>query len=108
MGHSALQRPGLSRVASAAAVRVQVVDTLLQVLSALIVGLLHGTTWGISSIPSNVVMNMTCLGVLSVVAHLRTFSQVPHACTQQHALWPACAALPLTCPCTVPMLACAR
>jgi hypothetical protein len=37
-------------------------------------GFIHGTHWGLSGVPSNAVMAMTCLGVLSMVTHLRTFS----------------------------------
>ena len=37
-------------------------------------GFIHGTNWSLTSIPSNTVMAMTCLGVLSTVTHLRTFS----------------------------------
>ncbi|KAL6748975.1 hypothetical protein V8C86DRAFT_2862363 [Haematococcus lacustris] len=53
---------------------LRVVDTLLLLTAAFIIGTIHGTSWGLSSVPSNAVMAMTCLGVLSTVTHLRTFS----------------------------------
>lgn len=37
-------------------------------------GFIHGTHWSLGAVPSNAVMAMTCLGVLSMVTHLRTFS----------------------------------
>lgn len=37
-------------------------------------GFIHSTKWDLGDVPSNVVMFMTCLGVLSTVTHLRTFS----------------------------------
>lgn len=37
-------------------------------------GFIHGTNWSLDSVPGNIVMFMTCLGVLSMVTHLRTFS----------------------------------
>ncbi|KAG2452836.1 hypothetical protein HYH02_002182 [Chlamydomonas schloesseri] len=54
---------------------MRVVDTILQLAAAFIIGLVHGTKWGLTSVPSNAVMCMVCLGVLSCVTHLRTFSQ---------------------------------
>ncbi|KAG2499694.1 hypothetical protein HYH03_002629 [Edaphochlamys debaryana] len=54
---------------------MRVVDTVLQLAAAFIIGLVHGTGWGLTSVPSNAVMCMVCLGVLSCVTHLRTFSQ---------------------------------
>jgi hypothetical protein len=38
-------------------------------------GFIQSTSWSLTAVPANVVMAMTCLGVLSTVAHMRTFSQ---------------------------------
>lgn len=55
---------------------LKVLDVLLLLAASLIIGFIHGTGWSLSSVPTNAVMAMTCLGVLSMVTHLRTFSQV--------------------------------
>ncbi|GFR49862.1 hypothetical protein Agub_g11964 [Astrephomene gubernaculifera] len=67
-----LRRGGVKYVRSFWPMRV--VDALLQLAAAFVIGLVHGTHWGLSSVPSNAVMCMVCLGVLSCVTHLRTFS----------------------------------
>ncbi|GIL43799.1 hypothetical protein Vafri_1407, partial [Volvox africanus] len=64
---------------------MRVVDTLLQLAAAFIIGLVHGTRWSITSVPGNAVMCMVCLGVLSCVTHLRTFSN------NRVLLWRECA-----------------
>eukprot|EP00798_Chlamydomonas_sp_ICE-L_P004550 gene4550-14729_t len=53
---------------------LRVIDILLLIAGAFIIGFIHGTAWGLGSIPSNTAMAMTCLGVLSTVTHLRTFT----------------------------------
>lgn len=43
-------------------------------VAAVIVGLIHGSDWNVTGFPSNIVMAMACIGVLSMVTHVRTFS----------------------------------
>lgn len=52
----------------------KVTDVLLLLTASVIIGLIHGTSWGLTNVPTNAVMSMTCLGVLTTVTHLRTFS----------------------------------
>lgn len=42
--------------------------------AAFIVGVIQGSKWGLSAVPSNVVMAYLVLSVLSTVTHLRTFT----------------------------------
>ncbi|KAG2440684.1 hypothetical protein HYH02_010263 [Chlamydomonas schloesseri] len=51
-----------------------VVDVLLLQGAAFIVGVIQGSKWGLSAVPSNVVMAYLVLSVLSTVTHLRTFT----------------------------------
>ncbi len=46
-----------------------------------------GTGWGLTGVPSNAVMCFVCLGVLSCVTHLRTFSL--NRCDCEPAVTPA-------------------
>lgn len=50
------------------------IQLLIPSLAAIIVGLIHGSTWSVNSFPSNITMAMACVGVLSMVTHVRTFS----------------------------------
>lgn len=50
------------------------IQLLIPSIAALIVGLIHGADWGPSAFPGNIVMAMACVGVLSMVTHVRTFS----------------------------------
>lgn len=50
------------------------VQVLIQLIAAFIVGLIHGSDWTLRQYPGNIVMAMACLGVLSTVTHIRTFS----------------------------------
>lgn len=49
------------------------VQIIIQLAAAFIVGLIHGNDWTLRQFPSNTVMAMACLGVLSTVTHIRTF-----------------------------------
>jgi ABC-type multidrug transport system ATPase subunit len=55
---------------------------LLQVIvivcAAIIVGCIQGSSWSLGSFPGNVAMAMACLGVLSTVTHMRTFALDRH------------------------------
>lgn len=50
------------------------IQLLVPAIAALIVGLIHGSDWNVTAFPSNIVMAMACIGVLSMVTHVRTFS----------------------------------
>ncbi|KAG2488394.1 hypothetical protein HYH03_013080 [Edaphochlamys debaryana] len=51
-----------------------VVDVILLLGAAFIVGAIQGSKWGLSNVPSNMVMAYLVLAVLSSVTHLRTFT----------------------------------
>lgn len=50
------------------------IQVLIPVVAAFIIGGIHGAGWGLRGYPSNVVMAMACLGVLSAVTHVRTYA----------------------------------
>ena len=50
------------------------IQAIIPMLAAMIVGSIHGSNWGIRDYPGNVVMAMACLGVISTLTHVRTFS----------------------------------
>lgn len=52
---------------------VHMTDFGLLIMSALIMGLVHGTGWSLYSFPSNAAIVMTVLSILSTITHLRTF-----------------------------------
>lgn len=50
------------------------IQLIIPSLAALIVGSIHGSTWNITSYASNTTMALACVGVLSMITHVRTFS----------------------------------
>lgn len=50
------------------------VQLIMPLIAAIIVGKIHGSSWGARDLPSNIVMAASCLGVLSAVTHIRTFA----------------------------------
>lgn len=50
------------------------IQVLIPVVAAFIIGKIHGAGWGLKGYPSNVVMAMACIGVLSAVTHVRTYA----------------------------------
>lgn len=50
------------------------IQVIIPMCAAVIVGLIHGSNWGMNNFPGNIVMAFACLGVLSTITHIRTFS----------------------------------
>lgn len=51
-----------------------IIQLIVPSCAALVVGYIHGANWGPGAFPNNIVMAMACVGVLSMVTHVRTFS----------------------------------
>lgn len=50
------------------------VQLIMPLVAAIIVGMIHGSSWGARDLPGNLTMAASCLGVLSAVTHIRTFA----------------------------------
>lgn len=50
------------------------IQMLIPITAAFIIGRIHGYSAALSSYPNNVVAAMVCMGVLSMITHVRTFS----------------------------------
>jgi ABC-type multidrug transport system ATPase subunit len=50
------------------------VQLIMPLIAAIIVGMIHGSSWRARDLPSNITMAASCLGVLSAVTHIRTFA----------------------------------
>jgi ABC-type multidrug transport system ATPase subunit len=50
------------------------VQLIMPLIAAIIVGMIHGSSWGARDLPGNLTMAASCLGVLSAVTHIRTFA----------------------------------
>ncbi|KXZ44123.1 hypothetical protein GPECTOR_73g644 [Gonium pectorale] len=61
-------------------------DTLLLLAAACIVGLVQGYKWDLGGVTSNITMTYLVLAVLSCVVHLRAFSSIRHVQGHEHSV----------------------
>lgn len=50
------------------------IQLLIPILAAFIIGKIHGTSYLLSQYPNNIIYAIVCMGVLSMITHIRTFA----------------------------------
>lgn len=50
------------------------IQLIIPIVAAFIIGKIHGYSYDIQSFPNNTVSSMVCMGVLSMITHIRTFT----------------------------------